>query len=73
MWCVYGEVIMEELKYCKNLGEGDIRDQFVCSNCGIELQQWVKVERDLDYDDEEYSEYWFRYCPNCGKKIDYDE
>ena len=48
-------------------------DQFVCSNCGIELQDWHRVERDED-DDVTYHQYEFKYCPNCGARIDeYEE
>ena len=43
-------------------------DQFVCSNCGIELQDWHRVERDED-GDITYHEYEFKYCPNCGADI----
>ena len=42
-------------------------DQFICSNCGIELQDWVRVERE-DGEVTHY-EYEFKYCPNCGRKI----
>ena len=45
-------------------------DQFVCSNCGIELQDWYRVERDEDDDDVTYHEYEFKFCPNCGARID---
>lgn len=41
-------------------------DQFVCSECGIELQNWVRVERDEDDGDETHYEYRFNFCPNCG-------
>lgn len=41
-------------------------DQFVCSECGIELQDWHRVERDIDDGDITYHEYTFKYCPNCG-------
>ena len=41
-------------------------DQFVCSECGIELQNWVRVERDEDDGDETHHEYRFNFCPNCG-------
>ena len=45
-------------------------DQFVCSNCGIELQDWHQVERDEDDGDITYHEYEFRFCPNCGAKLE---
>jgi hypothetical protein len=44
-------------------------DQFVCSECGIELQDWHRVERDIDDGDITYHEYTFKYCPDCGAKI----
>ena len=56
--------------FCKNIAEDyDDCDQFICSNCGIELQGWVRVERDEDDGDETHHEYVFKYCPNCGKCI----
>ena len=45
-------------------------DQFVCSECGIELQDWHRVERDEDDGDISYHDYVFRFCPNCGAKIE---
>ena len=45
-------------------------DQFVCSRCGIELQDWHRVERDEDDGDITYHEYTFKYCPNCGRKVE---
>lgn len=57
-------------KTCKNVAiEYDDCDQFVCSECGIELQDWRRVERDEDDGDITYHEYRLRYCPNCGAKI----
>jgi DNA-directed RNA polymerase subunit RPC12/RpoP len=58
-----------ERKIGKNVAtEYDDCDQFVCSECGIELQDWRRVERDED-GLEVYYEYRFRFCPNCGMKI----
>lgn len=57
-------------KKCHNLNKDyDDCDQFVCSNCGIELQDWHAVERSEDDGDITYHEYEFRFCPNCGARI----
>lgn len=53
---------------CYNNSDYAECDQFVCSRCGIELQDWRRVERD-EYGDITYHEYEFRYCPNCGAKL----
>ena len=63
-----------EQKTCKNVAiEYDDCDQFVCSECGIELQGWYRVEHDEDDGDDTYHEYRLRYCPNCGAKMIGDE
>ena len=60
-------------KKCHNENwDYDSCDQFVCSNCGIELQDWLKVERDED-GDITFHGYEFKYCPNCGARIGGEE
>jgi hypothetical protein len=55
---------------CKNENKDYAEcDQFVCSNCGIELQDWHRVERDEDDGDISYHEYEFNFCPGCGCKV----
>lgn len=41
--------------------------QFVCSNCGIELRNWLKIKRKNS--DITYHEYEFDFCPRCGCKV----
>lgn len=61
-------------KKCHNENKDyDDCDQFVCSNCGIELQDWHQVERDEDDGNVSYHEYEFHFCPNCGAKIESEE
>ena len=58
------------VRHGTNIGEDYADcDQFICSNCGIELQDWVRVERNLDDGEITHHEYTFRYCPNCGAKM----
>lgn len=55
---------------CENLNEDYSEyDQFVCLECGIELQEWLRIERDEDGEETAY-EYAFRFCPNCGNKVE---
>lgn len=46
-------------------------DSFICKNCGIRLEDWIKVEVDYEYgyDDYTYPEYEFKFCPECGAKV----
>lgn len=46
-------------------------DEFRCSNCGIHIENWDTWYPPTEVENEErYSEYAFKYCPNCGAKID---
>lgn len=42
-------------------------DQFICSKCGIHLQDWNLIED--DYEDGIVHEFVFNFCPNCGVDI----
>lgn len=41
-------------------------DQFICSNCGIELQGWDRIVRASPKFFDEIWEFDFNFCPNCG-------
>lgn len=45
-------------------------DEFVCSECGAIYQDFVKCEIDYDTDNITYHECEFKYCPNCGARMD---
>ena len=45
-------------------------DEFRCSVCGLHLEDWSRRIFDEDTDDEFFVEYAFKYCPNCGAKMD---
>lgn len=68
------DVAVESLeKKCHNENRDyDSCDQFICSNCGIEFQDWHAVERSED-GDITFHEYEFKYCPNCGARIGGEE
>ena len=54
---------------CYNINTGyDESDEFVCSNCGIQLRGWYSIEQYPD-GDIEYNDYKFNFCPNCGARI----
>ena len=57
-----------EVKHGQNLNVKYAEcDEFRCSECGIHLKDWCEC---TDEDDNVWSEYVFKYCPNCGAKID---
>lgn len=71
--CRYHDIKPNEdeknVETCYNHNEDyDDCDQFVCSECGIELQDWHRVEREDD-GEISYHEYCFEFCPHCGRKI----
>lgn len=45
-------------------------DEFICSECGLHLETWVRVEFDEDTDEKTYYEYELQFCPNCGARMD---
>ena len=64
------EILTHKERECHNENHDYAEcDQFVCSNCGIDLQDWHRVERDEDDDDVTYHQYEFKYCPICGARI----
>lgn len=55
---------------CTNLSAVADCDEFICSSCGIHLSDWVKVVIDYDENDTTYHEYCFKFCPECGHKVE---
>lgn len=66
----YAAAMKRERPKAKNIGtDYGEQDQFICSECGIHLQDWIRIDED-DYEDGVVHEYVFRFCPNCGKKLE---
>lgn len=63
-------VDIEEVKHGENIGTLHPVDEFICSECGIVLEGWTKVVTDEDDGEMYFYEYEFKYCPNCGAKMD---
>ena len=45
-------------------------DEFRCSVCGLHLEDWSRHVYNEELDEEFIKEYSFKYCPECGAKID---
>lgn len=61
--CEEYEPCQSEHENCQNTTKENPVDDFVCSNCGIHLADWHRI------DGEDWVEYEFKYCPNCGAKV----
>lgn len=55
----------------KNLYNGHPVDGFICSNCGFYTEEIGRYIPDEDDPDISFCyEYEFKFCPNCGAKMD---
>lgn len=50
----------------KNITEMHPVDEFICSECGIDIIDFCRYEPEEDCT----YEYEFNFCPNCGAKMD---
>jgi predicted RNA-binding Zn-ribbon protein involved in translation (DUF1610 family) len=58
-----------KIKQGKNISKMHPVDEFICSECGMIMRDFSRIEIDEDRDDEFCYEFEFRYCPRCGAKI----
>lgn len=65
--CGNGEPMAQ--KICRNETENDEVDEFVCSACGLILQEFQEVRVDEDDGEETRHQFIIRYCPQCGAKV----
>lgn len=63
----------EPVRYCNNIGQYNKADEFVCSECGLHLEDWTRYVYDEDYNEEYVQEYVFKRCPECGAKVDAED
>ena len=57
---------VQEVRDVKNVTPFHPADEFICSECGIafkEMSEYI-IEDDV------YREFYFKFCPNCGAKMD---
>ena len=66
------KVTVKPVQYCHNNSEYNEVDGFVCSECGLHLEDWNRYVYDEDSDDTYMQEYEFKYCPECGTKVVYE-
>ena len=57
---------VQEVKYGKNVTTEHPVDEFICSECGIVFKDFSEYIPEEDV----YREFYFKYCPNCGAKMD---
>lgn len=55
---------------CRNESQYASCDEFICSECRIHLADWSRIEVETDDGKEWDIEYSFKYCPNCGRKVE---
>ncbi len=59
---------LKELRTCKNETKCHPADEFICSECGLMIEDYCKKRFDED-GDEYIFEYEIKYCPDCGAKV----
>lgn len=59
---------LKELRICKNETKSNPVDEFICSECGLIMQDYCKKRLDED-GDEYFFEFEIKYCPCCGAKV----
>lgn len=44
-------------------------DEFVCSACGLHIEDWVRLALDEDTGETNVRSFEMKYCPGCGAKV----
>lgn len=61
---------VQEVRHGKNITQIHPVDEFICSECGFMSEDLIEKIYDEEGDYFYYREYEFKYCPNCGAKMD---
>ena len=64
------EADVAEVRHGHNATSMHPVDEFVCSVCGFICNDYIEAVYDEDGDYTYYRECEFKYCPNCGAKMD---
>lgn len=57
---------VQEVRHGKNVTPFHPADEFICSECGIAFKEMSEYI----IEDDDYREFYFKFCPNCGAKMD---
>ena len=64
---------VQEVKHGKNLTKAHPVDEFICSECGYMTEDCTEKKYSQDGDYCYLCEYEYKFCPNCGAKMDKEE
>lgn len=59
-------VDVQKIRQCRNITEMHHADEFICSECEV----CFKDMSEYDSDEDVYKEFYFKFCPNCGAKME---
>lgn len=61
---------VQEIRYGKNITKIHPVDEFVCSECGYMNEDCTQKKYNEDGDYYYICEYEYKFCPECGAKMD---
>lgn len=67
------ETDVQEVRHGRNITSMNPVDEFKCSICGVIYNDFTEAVYDEDGDYTYYRECEFKYCPNCGARMDGEE
>ena len=57
----------DEINVTRNIAK--VSDTFICKECGVHLNDCVRVIYDEYLEDTTYHVYEFKFCPECGRQV----